>query len=339
MGIDVNREMTSDELETSSARMKELYRLSVERIAKANSTVLIQGESGTGKERLAGLLHRHSHRRHNPYIKVNCSALPEGVLESELFGHEKGSFTGALARRIGRFEQAHTGTIFLDEVADLTPLVQSKLLRVIQEREFERVGGTTTLKVDVRIIAATNKSLDEEVRKGNFREDLYFRLNVIRIDIPPLRERIEDIPLLVERFVEKFCILNHRGKLLFTSETIECLKGYPWPGNIRELENLIERLTVLNVKNFITPEDLPGEILHPDQSLFANSNPPKIPTLQEAKAEFERDLIEETLERCRGNVSASSAILGIARKNLQQKIQRYGIEVTRFRGLKTDTEV
>lgn len=331
--------MSSPEIDTVNSRMIELYRLSIERIAKANSTVLIQGESGTGKERLASLLHHHSQRSGNPFIKVNCAALPEGILESELFGHEKGAFTGAAARRQGRFELAHTGTIFLDEVADLTPLVQAKLLRVLQEREFERVGGTETIRVDVRVIAATNRQLDEEVKSGRFREDLYFRLNVIVINIPPLRERSEDVPLLAEKFLEKFGKLNHRPDLKFSPEAIKCLMEYAWPGNVRELENLTERLTVLAPSDLVTPDQLPAEIRHAELAL---NNQHTIAhermTLHQARMQFERGVIEETLERFRGNISASSLELGIARKNLQEKIRKYGIEIQRFRGLRADTE-
>ncbi|TKJ41618.1 hypothetical protein CEE37_03365 [candidate division LCP-89 bacterium B3_LCP] len=329
--------MASDVIDTANQRMRELYRISTERIARAASSVLIFGESGTGKERMAGLLHAHSQRSRNPFIKVNCAALPEGILESELFGHEKGAFTGAIARRQGCFERAHTGTIFLDEVADLSPLVQAKLLRVIQEREFERVGGSATIKVDVRIIAATNKFLEDEVRGGKFREDLYFRLNVISIEIPPLRERKEDIPLLAEKFLEKFCIENQRKRQYLTSDTEDYLQCYHWPGNIRELENLIERLTVLVPADTITIEDLPREITNPEQS-SPNIGINHPPTLKAAREQLERGMIEQTLARCRGNVTASSAILGIARKNLQHKIRQYGIEPAQYRGQRADTE-
>ena len=330
--------MAFPDLDTANQNMQELYRLSVQRIARANSTVLIQGESGTGKERLAGLLHYHSQRRDKPFVKVNCAALPEGVLESELFGHEKGAFTGAVARRIGRFEQADTGTLFLDEVADLTPLVQAKMLRVLQEREFERVGGTQTIRVDVRIMAATNRLLEEEVRGRRFREDLFFRLNVITIDIPPLRQRPEDIPLLANKFLEKFCKQNGRGPLHLCTDVIRCLMRYPWPGNVRELENLIERLTVLVPGDEISLHDLPREMTGGAPISSIDWHPAEVKTLREAKAEFERGLIERALQRCRGNVTASSVLLGIARKNLQEKIRRYDIEVDRYRGLKTDTE-
>lgn len=317
--------------------MQELYEISIQRIARANSTVLIQGESGTGKERMAGLLHHHSQRNGAPFIKVNCAALPEGVLESELFGHEKGAFTGAVNRRIGRFEAAHTGTIFLDEIGDLTQLVQAKLLRVLQEREFERVGGMETISVDVRVIAATNRRLEREVEAGNFREDLYYRLNVIKIDVPPLRDRHEDIPLLIERFLDKYCHQNHRQRLTFETQTMAILQQFDWPGNVRELENLIERLTVLAKNDVIYSNDLPPEILNhiPTKSPLM---PPSDQTLRDARADFERNYIEQTLALCQGNVTATSEKLGIARKNLQGKIQRYGIEVNRFRGQQTDTE-
>ncbi len=324
------------DLDTANRRMQELYRLSVERIACSEATVLIQGESGTGKERMARLLHHYSRRRNGPLVTVNCAALPEGVLESELFGHEKGAFTGAAARRIGRFEAAHTGTLFLDEVADLTPLVQAKLLRVLQEREIERVGGSEVIRVDVRIIAATNKPLEVEVKNGRFREDLYYRLNVINITLPPLRERPEDIPLLTEKFLEKFCLQNHRQPLSIAPEAMLRFQKYPWPGNVRELENLIERLSVLVPGDVITLDDLPQEMLETEDITDAAFAPREGKTLSEAKAEFERGLITKTLEKFQGNVTASSAVLGIARKNLQQKIRRYNINVERFRGKRTD---
>jgi two-component system nitrogen regulation response regulator NtrX len=330
--------MDSYDIDTANKRMRELYELSVQRIARANSTVLISGESGTGKERMANLLHHNSQRKDNPLVKVNCAALPEGVLESELFGHEKGAFTGATYARKGRFEMAHTGTIFLDEIADLTPLVQAKLLRVLQEREFERVGGIQTLPVDVRIIAATNKSLDNEVKEGKFREDLYFRLNVITVEIPPLRERPEDIAPLAQKFIAKFCEQNQRDALELSPEVIEHLEAFHWPGNVRQLENLIERLTVLAPSDVVTLNDLPPEILGTTQTVESKSNINNIKPLREAKAEFEKQMVEETLERCKGNVSAASAVLGIARKNLQEKIKAYGIAIDQYRGGRTDTE-
>jgi transcriptional regulator with PAS, ATPase and Fis domain len=328
--------ITVMDLETANRRMQELYRISVERIARSDATVLIQGESGTGKERMARLLHQYSLRKEGPLVKVNCAALPEGVLESELFGHERGAFTGATARRIGRFEAAHNGTIFLDEVADLTPLVQAKLLRVLQEREIERVGGSETIRVDVRIIAATNKPLEVEVKNGRFRDDLYYRLNVINITLPPLRERPEDIPLLTDKFLEKFCARNQREPLGISAEVLDCFQRYHWPGNVRELENLIERLSVLTAGDIITLDDLPQEILESGEETSLEYGDRTGKTLSEAKAEFERGIIEETLARHKGNVTASSNVLGIARKNLQQKIRRYKIEVERFRGRRTD---
>jgi len=328
--------MNLAELETRSKTMKELYEVSIQRIARADSTVLIFGESGTGKERMAGLLHRCSQRKDGPFVKVNCAALPENLLESELFGHEKGAFTGAVSRRIGRFEAAHEGTIFLDEIGDMAPLVQAKLLRVLQEREFERVGGMDTLSVDVRVIAATNKDLQKEVQAGNFREDLFYRLNVIIIDIPPLRDRSEDIPLLISHFLDKFCRQNQREILAIKPEAERRLQQYNWPGNVRELENLIERLTVLVPGENITVDDLPTEILHYEPP--SNFSPPTDRSLRDARAEFEKNYIEQTLARCNGNVSVTSEKLGIARKNLQSKIHRYAIEVDRYRGLRTDTE-
>ncbi len=330
--------MKIPDTESENKKMQELYELSVQRIARSSTTVLISGESGTGKERMANLLQYHSPRSDKPYIKVNCAALPESVLESELFGHEKGAFTGAESRRIGRFEAAHTGTIFLDEIADLTLNVQSKLLRVIQEREIERVGGTKTIGIDVRIIAATNKTLSQEVSEGRFREDLYYRLNVIAIEIPALRDRPEDILPLTDKFINKFCEQNQRDLISLSTEAAELFQKYKWLGNVRELENIIERLTVLLPRNIVTPDVLPPELTSVGNLNSVHRVEIEGKTLREAKADFEKQVIEDTLAKCKGNVSASSSMLGIARKNLQGKIKSYGIEVDRFRGGNTDTE-
>ncbi|MER3474001.1 MAG: two-component system response regulator [Armatimonadota bacterium] len=245
-----------------SASMQEVYRM-VERVSRSRATVLIRGESGTGKELVAKAIHYRSDRAKGPFIAVSCAAIPETLLESELFGHEKNAFTGATAQRIGRFEAAHRGTLFLDEIAEITPAVQVKLLRVLQERQFERLGGNKTIEVDVRVIAATNKDLEAMVRDNRFREDLYYRLQVIQIYLPPLRERKDDIPLLVDHFIRKYNEENERHIKGVTPETMQLLINYRWPGNVRELENAIERAVVLADPDseWITPDLLPGSIL------------------------------------------------------------------------------
>jgi len=243
----------------SSSKMQEVFKI-VERVANSNATVLIRGESGTGKELIARAIHYNSPRAARPFIAVSCAALPETLLESELFGYEKGAFTGAVGQKAGRFELAHQGTLFLDEVPEISPPVQVKLLRVLQEREFERVGGTKTIKVDVRLIAATNRDLEQLVAEGHFRPDLYYRLQVIQVFLPPLRERTEDIPLLVQHFIEKYNKENGKFVKGVTDETMELLMKYRWPGNVRELENVIERGVVLADANedLITPDLLPS---------------------------------------------------------------------------------
>lgn len=245
-----------------SASMQEVYRM-VERVSRSRATVLIRGESGTGKELVAKAIHYRSDRAKGPFIAVSCAAIPETLLESELFGHEKNAFTGANAQRIGRFEAAHRGTLFLDEIAEITPAVQVKLLRVLQERQFERLGSNKTIEVDVRVIAATNKDLEAMVRDNRFREDLYYRLQVIQIYLPPLRERKDDIPLLVDHFIRKYNEENERHLKGVTPETMQLLINYRWPGNVRELENAIERAVVLADPDseWITPDLLPGSIL------------------------------------------------------------------------------
>jgi DNA-binding NtrC family response regulator len=247
-----------DEIVGSSGKMQEVYRI-IERVANSNATVLIRGESGTGKELVAKAIHYNSLRSEKPFIAVSCAALPETLLESELFGYEKGAFTGAAGQKRGRFELAHQGTLFLDEIAELSPAMQVKLLRVLQERQFERVGGTKTVSVDVRLVAATNRDLEDAVAKSEFRPDLYYRLQVIQVFIPALRERKEDIPVLVEHFIQKYNTANDRNIKFVSPEAMELLMKYPWPGNIRELENVIERGVVLadSTAELITPDLLP----------------------------------------------------------------------------------
>ncbi len=302
-----------------SPAMKKVFE-TIELVAPSRANVLIYGESGTGKEMIADAIHHNSPRRDKPYIKVHCAAIPESLLESELFGHEKGAFTGAIARKRGRFELANGGTIFLDEIGELSLQMQVKLLRVIQEREFVRVGGEESIKVDVRIISATNKDLREEVKKGNFREDLYYRLNVVSIYVPPLRERRDDIPLLVHKFIEEFSRENNKEIEGITNGALQALMSYNWPGNVRELRNVIESIVVLTKNKVITEEDLPPYILSKEEETYL-----KLPagiSLEEA----EKRLIKFTLENTGGNKTKASEILKIGRKTLHRKLDEYGLK-------------
>jgi two-component system response regulator HydG len=287
-------------------------------VAPTEATVLITGESGTGKELVAETLHRNSDRTAQPFVKVNCAALAENLLESELFGHEKGAFTGADRQRDGTFVQADGGTLFLDEIGETSAAMQVKLLRVLQEGELQRVGGNQTISVDVRIIAATNRDLEEEVEKGRFREDLYYRLNVVTLEVPPLRERQGDVELLAERFIERFAEKNRRTVESVSRECIQHLTAYPWPGNVRELENAIERGVILMRGNHLTEKSLPLALQkHFQENPQAGTAKPA--TLQEA----EKVLIKQTLKETDGNKSEAARRLGITRKTLQNKLQKY----------------
>lgn len=303
----------------SSSKMQKL-REQIEMAAKSNSRVLILGESGSGKELVAHLLHEKSNRAGKPFIEVNCAAIPQELIESELFGHEKGSFTGAFERKKGKFELANEGTLFLDEVGDMSLTTQSKVLRVIETQEFQRVGGSKSIKVDVRIISATNKDLFEEVKKGTFREDLFYRLNVIPITVPPLRERKEDIPELVEYFLEYFATEYGQRPKKITPEALKAIENYNWPGNIRELRNVIERLVIMIQSNIISPRDIIiGENTRSDYFSFK--------TLKEARESFEKDFIEKKLEENNWNISKTAEILNIERSNLHRKIKAYNIKI------------
>lgn len=295
------------------------------KVAPSNANVLITGESGTGKEIIADLLHANSLNSKGPMIKVNCAALAESVLESEIFGHEKGAFTGAAAAKPGRFELARGGTLFLDEIGELSLKLQSKLLRVLQEKEFERVGGTRTIKVDFRLISATNKDLKAEVEAGNFREDLYYRINVVPIRSIPLRERTEDIPLLLDHYLEFFCREMKKPKLRLTEEALGILNQHPWKGNVRELKNLTERLVVFSDSDFITADMLPEEIK--GQGNW-NSEIGQM-HYQEAKRLFEREYLTQMLKKNNWNISATADEIKLARKNLQLKIKQLNIKVIR----------
>jgi len=288
----------------------------VRQVAPSTATVLIQGESGTGKELIADAIHHGSPRREQAFVKVNCAALPEHLLESELFGHERGAFTGAVARKEGRFELAHGGTLFMDEIGDISVAMQAKLLRVLQSGEFERVGGTRTLKVDVRLVAATNTDLAGLVREKRFREDLYYRLNVITIQLPTLRERREDIPLLAHHFLRQYAAKNAKPLGGFTEEAMDLLQTYNWPGNVRELENAIERAVVLTRSDLITPVDLPETLVRSDQA--ARHLVISVGTPLE---EVEDRLIDETLRYTKGDKTLAAKLLGIATRTIYRRIK------------------
>jgi two-component system response regulator HydG len=288
----------------------------VKQVAPTSATVLIQGESGTGKELVARALHEGSPRREQPFIRVNCAALPEALLESELFGYERGAFTGALARKEGRFELADGGTLLLDEVGDLSSATQAKLLRVLQDGEFERLGGTKTLKADVRIVAATNQDLALLVKERRFREDLYYRLNVITIEIPPLRERPEDIPLLAQHFLRLYAARNHRSLEGFTETVLARLRAYPWPGNVRELEHALERAVILARGTLIDEGDLPTVVGQAETASRVIPIPIGMPL-----DEVEQRLIEETLRLTKGNKELAAKLLGIASRTIYRKLK------------------
>ena len=307
--------------------MKRIFEL-VETIAGLTSTVLIQGETGTGKELIAKAIHFNSQRKDQKLVSINCGAIPENLLESELFGHVKGAFTGAVQTRIGRFEQANGGTIFLDEIGNMPLALQVKLLRVLQEREFERVGGNSTVKVDVRIVAATSSNLEQMVKDGTFREDLYYRLNVIPIDLPPLRERREDIPLLVQRFIEHFCETHKLDLKSISPHVLKVLMAYDWPGNVRQLENIVERMVALTANRpAILPADLPGEIQNRDSLNFVPLI--EIPeggiSFQDVVTDMERELIVQSLRKTNGNKKLAAKLLNLKRTTLIEKIKRIGL--------------
>jgi two-component system nitrogen regulation response regulator NtrX len=295
--------------------------------APTNGRVLIYGDNGTGKELVARTIHQLSRRRQGPFIEVNCAAIPEELIESELFGHQKGAFTGAVADKPGRFEQAHGGTIFLDEIADMSLKTQAKVLRVLQEQVMERVGGTQRIKVDVRVLAATNKDLLAEIRAGRFREDLYFRLNVIPIFVPPLRDRQDDIPLLADHFMALMAAEYGRRPKRFAPEAIGRLQQYAWPGNVRELRNVIERLMIMVPGDTITAQDL--AFLGHDDLREAPAPVDASMSLAEARERFERDYILQALAAQHGNISRTADVLGVERSNLYKKMKAFGIAPSR----------
>jgi len=294
------------------------------RVAQSEATVLIRGESGTGKELIANAIHYASSRAGRPLVKVNCTALPENLLESELFGHERGAFTGAVQRRIGRFEQAHTGSIFLDEIGDLSPSLQMKLLRVLQEKEFERVGSNRTIKTDVRVMAATSRDLEEGLRRGTFREDLYYRLNVISIFLPPLRERREDIPLLIDHFLQTYSEKNRRSVPRVSKEARDILLQYSYPGNVRELENIIERSVVVGRGDTITTRDLPLQVREGLREADLGLED-KGRSLDAMLSGMERDLIARALDEHGWVQTKAARSLGISERVLRYKMKKHGL--------------
>ena len=301
-----------------SDAMKKLWE-DIERAAPSKGRVLICGENGTGKELVAAAIHENSPRRKRPFVKLNCAAIPKDLIESELFGHEKGAFTGATTRKEGKFELADTGSLLLDEIGDMSLDTQAKLLRVLEENEFEHLGGKTSIKVDVRVISSTNKDLAEEIKEGNFREDLFFRISVIPIEVPPLRERKEDIPLLVDHFVRVFCEENNKPPKDMSDGAVKVLMSYHWPGNVRELKNLVERLVIMTdeetiKETHVTPLLSEAKVVSADKPL------------SDLLEDFERSLIVSELKRTAWNVSQAASRLGIDRANLHRKMRRYGIQ-------------
>uniref|UniRef100_A0A7C3Z1N5 AAA family ATPase n=1 Tax=Desulfobacca acetoxidans TaxID=60893 RepID=A0A7C3Z1N5_9BACT len=304
-----------------SPRMKEIARL-LELVAPSEATVLLLGETGTGKELVAQAIHLNSQRRQGPFIVVNCAALPETLLESELFGHEKGAFTGAAARKEGRFLLAHQGTLFLDEIGELQPSTQAKILRVLQSREFEPLGSTRSMKVDVRIIAATNRNLESMVQQGTFRQDLYYRLHVFPIMLPPLRERLEDLPLLAAFFLKRFQEKYHSSVKTLSPEALQVFHRYPWPGNIRELENILERGVILCQQEVLGLTELPARL----QELAGEPEGPEESEIDPGPREWEKEFIFHTLKKHAWNRLKAAAALQISLEELDFKIRAYGLK-------------
>jgi len=317
-------------IEGNSSLMRDLYEL-INKVAPTNTTVMIRGESGVGKELIAEAIHKASPRANGPFIKVNCSALPETLIESELFGHEKGSFTGANAQHVGRFEMADGGTIFLDEIGDVPLSIQVKLLRVLQQRQFERVGGTKTISVNVRVITATNHDLEEMIKQSTFREDFYYRISVFPIYVPPLRERRADIPILVDHFIHKLNIANGTDIKRITSGALDLLMIYHWPGNIRELENVIERSMVLSSDNVIRSYNLPPTLQSASSSDTKNKG-----SLAIVMEKVEKQMIIDTLITTKGNSAKAAHLLGITDRVIGLRIHQYAIDVHNYKHLSDD---
>lgn len=308
----------------------QILRKQIEQVAPTDAWVLIFGENGSGKEVVAHEIHRQSQRHRKPFVEVNCAAIPEELIESELFGHEKGAFTGATSSKRGKFDMAHEGTLFLDEIGDMSLKTQAKILRILEEQRFERVGGNKTIQVDVRVIAATNKNLEEEIKRGTFREDLYFRLNVIPFTVPPLRERNDDVLLLAEYFLKEFTVNRGKPPKTLDKSAKSVLLSYAWPGNVRELRNLMERLSIMVPSDVITPEDLPLEMITaPATRSFSilQDTGFNADSIKDAVSQFERNYIIEKLKENEGNISRTAEKIGIARRNLTHKIKAYNINV------------
>ena len=314
------------ELTGESAPIQDLKEM-IAIVAPTNAWILIMGENGTGKELVARSIHRQSKRAQKPFIEVNCAAIPEDLIESELFGHEKGAFTGATAMKRGKFDLANEGTIFLDEVADMSLKAQAKVLRILQEKKFERVGGNKLIPTDVRVLAATNKDLEKEMEEGRFRQDLYYRLNVIPLRVAPLRDRKEDIPLLADRFLKDFALKEGEPEKRVTDEVIACLMAHQWPGNVRELKNIIERLVIMSPSDVIAKCDLSPLFEEVKVDLAALALDSSADSFREAKQDFERQYIVRKLREYDGNISRTAEAIGLERSNLHKKIKSYGLEV------------
>lgn len=331
--IELDKSFSFENIIGKSKAMKEIFKI-VQQVADTRSTVLIMGESGTGKELISRAIHYHSNRKNYPFITINCAAIPETLIESELFGHEKGAFTNAIERKLGRFELAHQGTLFLDEIGELSLTTQAKILRFLEEREFTRVGGSKTIKVDVRLITATNRDLTQLIKKGQFREDLFYRINVVPIILPPLRERKEDIPLLVDHFIKKFNEENNKNVKGISKEALELMMNYDWPGNVRELENLIERSIALTSNEYIQPIELPSSLtqLSKSNDLKESVLTGKLSFLK-AEEEFEREVILDALKKSNYIQSHAAELLGVSRRILKYKMDKLGINQDKIKNL------
>jgi Nif-specific regulatory protein len=325
---DLEEKGKPDEMVGNSSSMAGVYR-QIAQVAHSSTTVLIRGETGTGKELVARAIHEKSPFSKGPFVAVNCAALPESLLESELFGHEKGAFTGALSKRIGRFESANNGTLFLDEVGEMSMSAQGRLLRAIQEREIQRVGGSSAVRVSVRLICATNRNLESDVEEGRFREDLYYRVNVFTILLPPLRERGADVLLLADYFVRKYAESHGKKIERISTPAIDMLSAYHWPGNVRELENVIERAVLVSSGNVINGHDLPPTLQMKDLDK-TGSRPNNFDSMV---ASYEKEIIVDALKDTRGNQSEAARILGTTKRIIQYKVQKYGIDYRRLRGI------
>jgi len=321
-----------DHLMIGNAPVMQKLKEQIKLVAATNASVLITGENGTGKELVAHAIHYNSQRRDKALVEINCAAIPEELIESELFGHERGAFTGAVAQKKGRFDLADGGTIFLDEIGDMSLKTQAKVLRILQERKFERVGGTRTVEVDVRVVAATNKHLDEEIKSGHFREDLFYRLNVVPFKVPPLRERKEDIPLLLNYFLSQFCQREGREQKAVAPEAVAMMQNYDWPGNVRELKNIVERLVIMSPGKTVTASHLPDYVSDVAAASQTDAGGKlaggmERGTLREAREEFEKEFIIQKLEENNWNVTKTAEAIELERSNLYRKIKSYGIDV------------